>query len=99
MWVIQANDIPPLSPRGLTFFWSHSSDSQTAGKASALSAEPWRIAGHTSSVALGLKRALHRPGEVDPEHPTIEFVEVHVVDGILGIGRRGVRHEGEPTMF
>ena len=53
----------------------------------------------TGSVAGSLGGAFYRPSEVDTEHATVELVEVHVVDGILGVGGGGVRNERETSVL
>ena len=53
----------------------------------------------TGSVASGLCRPFHRSGKVHPQHATVQFVEVHIVDGILSVRRRGIRNEGEPSVL
>ena len=54
----------------------------------------------TCSVSgAGLYCSLDWPSDVYFENPSTEFVEVHVVDRVLGICSKGVRDERKATVL
>lgn len=55
--------------------------------------------GRTGSVAKTLDGGLCMARQVDFQDPSLQLVQVHVVDRILGILRRGERDESESTVF
>ena len=55
---------------------------------------------HTRSVSCTwLYGGFDWPSDVYLEDPSTEFIEVHVVNRVLGICRRGIRDESKATMF
>lgn len=52
-----------------------------------------------SVLGTWLYCSLDLPSDVHFDNPSAEFVEVHVVDGVLGICRGSIRDEGKATVF
>lgn len=55
--------------------------------------------GRTSFVSETLYGHLARSGEIHPQHLALQFVEVHVVNGILRIGIRCERYEAKALVL
>lgn len=90
---------PPLCASGFAYCCNQSSDSQTV-KMVTIQRQTLRNKVHTSSVSgTWLNGGLDWPSDIYFDDPSTEFVEVHVVDRVLGICRRRIRDESKSAMF
>ena len=92
---------PPACASGFTCSFNHSSDSQTVIIIkSEFAVVKKGNRKRTGFVWLRVQRNCRCwPCQIDLQYLSIEFVHIHIVNCILGIGRRRIGDESESSMF